>query len=236
MAIVTKKVKTKDYENLTSANIKRVIELLGAEKPITKKEACEVLNISYNTARLAKIIENFKTEEAETARRRAANRGKAAAEHEIQLTIERYLDGDSVSEIAKSLYRPSSFVREIIERVGVPQKIVGADYFHAGLIPDPCIRESFSKGDIVWSARRHCMAIVLEQKEPVSDTENKYYSIYVIEPIEETSSYFPNYDGYGGYHAGSYAYDLGSLDHLKKYGVDVYRPYRSHFPKWLEGK
>jgi transposase len=236
MAVVAKKVKQKEHEKLSEANIKRVIELLEAQKPITKKEACEALNISYNTTRLAKIIDNFKNEEAETARRRAANRGKPAAEHEIQLTIERYLDGDSVSEIAKSLYRPTSLIKEIIEKVGVPQKVVGADYFHPGIIPDPCIRENFAPGDIVWSARRHCMAIVLEQKHSVSDPTNNYYSIYIIEPIEETSTYFPSYSGYGGYYAGSYAYDLGSLDHLKQYGVDVYRPYRTHFPKWLKGK
>jgi len=54
------RVKAKEHENLSEANIKKVIELLEAEKPITKKEACEVLNISYNTTRLSKIIEEFK--------------------------------------------------------------------------------------------------------------------------------------------------------------------------------
>ena len=40
-------VKKKSYENLTAGNIQRVIEALGQDSPITKKEACEMLNIAY---------------------------------------------------------------------------------------------------------------------------------------------------------------------------------------------
>ena len=54
------RTKKKDYEKLTDANIKHVIELLEAEKPITKKEACGILNISYNTTRLNNIIQEYK--------------------------------------------------------------------------------------------------------------------------------------------------------------------------------
>ena len=231
------KVKAKDGENLTEAHIKKVIELLEAEKPISKKEACEILNISYNTTRLAKIIESFKEEAAELQRRRAANRGKVATPYEIQTVIEGYLDGDSITDIAKRIYRSTNFVKEVIDTVGVPQKVVGANYWQPGIIPEQCAREEFEPGQIVWHARRHCMAIVLEQKHDVSDKRiSNYYQVYVIEPIEEISPYFPQYQGYGGFYDGAYAYDLGSLDHLKQYGVDVYRPYKPHFGKWLEGK
>lgn len=230
------KVKAKDHENLSEANIKKVIELLEAEKPISKKDACEILNISYNTTRLNKIIEQFKGEQEEQQRRRAANRGKPATPYEIQTIIEGYLDGDSVADIGKRIYRSASFVKEVVENVGVPQRVVGADYRNPGIIPEQCAREEFELGQIVWHARKHCLAIVLEQKPNVTDKENNYYQVYVIEPIEEPSPYFPRIDGYGGYFDGAYAYDLGCLDHLKKYGVDVYRPYRPHFPKWLEGK
>lgn len=230
------RVKAKEYENLTEANIKKVIELLEAEKPISKKEACEILNISYNTTRLNKIIESYKEEVAELQRRRAANRGKPANTFEIQAVIEGYLDGDSIADIAKRIFRSTTFVKEVIEKVGVPQKVVGADHRNPGIIPEPCAREEFEPGQIVWHARRHCMAIVLEQKHNVKTNEFNYYQVYVIEPIEEVSPYFPQYQGYGGFYDGAYAYDLGNLDHLKEYGVDVYRPYRPHFKKWLEGK
>jgi hypothetical protein len=231
------RVKAKEHENLSETNIKKVIELLEAETPITKKDACAILNISYNTTRLAKIIEEHKQGEAELSRRRAANRGKPASPYEIQTVIEGFLDGESITDIAKRIFRSTSFVKEVIEKVGVPQKVVGADYRYPGIIPEQCAREEFEYGQVVWHARRHSMAIVLEKKHDVSDKHiSNYYQTYVIEPIEEISPYFPQYEGYGGYYDGAYAYDLGSLDHLKQYGVDVYRPYRPHFKKWLEGK
>lgn len=231
------KVKAKEGENLTEAHIKRVIELLEAEKPISKKDACEILNISYNTTRLSKIIEQYKQDQDEQQRRRAANRGKAATPFEVQAIIEGYLDGDAIADISKRIYRSTAFVKDVIESVGVPQKVVSGDYWHAGVIPEQCAREEFERGQIVWHARRHCMAIVLEHKHSASDKHiSNYYQVYVIEPIEEVSPYFPHLEGYGGYYDGAYAYDLGSLDHLKQYGVDVYRPYRPYFKTWLEGK
>ena len=51
-------IKTRKHENLTETNIQHVMELLNADSPITKKEACSILNISYNTTRLNKIIED----------------------------------------------------------------------------------------------------------------------------------------------------------------------------------
>lgn len=230
------KIKAKEHENLSDENIKKIIELLECEKPITKKAACEILNITYNTTRLNKIIETYKEEKAEAAKRRAANRGKPASQYEMQSIIESFLDGEALNDIGKRIYRPASFVKEVIEIVGVPHKPTGACYTNIGVIPDKCTKETFEEGQIVWSAKRHGMAIVLGEEPNRRDKTNRYYRIYVIEPVEEPSPYFPQYSDYGGYHDGSYAYDLGSLEHLKEYGVDVYRPYRAHFPKWLQGK
>lgn len=233
---VRSKVKAKEGENLTQTHIKKVIELLEAEKPISKKDACDILNISYNTARLTKIIEQYKGDLEEQQRKRAANRGKEATPFEIQCIIEGYLDGDNIAQISKRIFRPPTFVKDIIEYVGVPQKLAGSNYYSPGLIPDRCMRDEFEYGQVVWDARRHCMVIVLEQAHNVSDKTSNYYRVYVIEPIEEISPYFPQHTDYGGFYSGAFAYDLGSLDHLKQYGVDVYRPYRPHFGKWLEGK
>lgn len=232
------RVKAKQHENLSEANVKKVMELLEAEKPISKKEACQILNISYNTTRLNKIIEEYKGQVELDARRRAANRGKPATPSEIQTVIECHLNGDALTEISKLIYRPVSFVKEVIEKVGVPQKAVGADYTKPGIIPEQCVSETFEPGQIVWHARRHCMAIVREQQHNVRDKTHNYYQVYVIEPLEEIQgphySYFPKSLEYGGFYDGAYAYDLGSLDHLKQYGVDVYRPYRPHFKGWIE--
>jgi hypothetical protein len=232
------RVKAKQHENLSEINVKRVIELLEAEKPISKKDACQVLNIAYNTTRLTRIIEEYKETQATQARLRAANRGKPATPSEIQTVIESHLGGDGVTDIAKRIFRSTSFVKEVIEKVGVPQKAVGADYTNPGIIPEQCVRETFEPGQIVWHARRHCMAIVREQQHNVRDKTHNYYQVYVIEPLEEIPgphySYFPKSLEYGGFFDGAYAYDLGSLDHLKQYGVDVYRPYRPHFKGWIK--
>ena len=52
-------IKKRSHEKLTDVNIQHVMKLLNAESPITKKEACSILNISYNTTRLGTIIEDF---------------------------------------------------------------------------------------------------------------------------------------------------------------------------------
>lgn len=229
MAVAKSKVKAKEHENLTEANIKKVIGLLEGPNPITKKAACEILNIANNSTRLSKIIENYKADQLEQERRRAQNRGKAAEPHEIQSCIEGYLDGDAVAEIAKRLYRSPAFVKEIIDRVGVPQRVVGAAYNNPGIIPDQCIRDTFEPGQIVWHAKEHAMAIIVQELTQVKDKSAKYYRTFVIEPLEEEGRFFLKQQNYGGHYAGAYAYDLGALDHLKQYGVDVYRPYRHDF-------
>jgi len=109
-------VKKKDYENLSATNIQKVIMLLEQEKPITKKEACQILNISYNTARLNKILDEFDEREKYVAKRKATNKGKRAATYEITEAITNYLRGDSISEIATGLYRSAGFVRAILDK------------------------------------------------------------------------------------------------------------------------
>lgn len=223
------KVKAKQHENLTETNIKKVIQLLEAEKPISKKDACDILNIAYNTTRLNKIIEQYKEEQLEQERRRAQNRGKPAEAHEIQSCIEGYLDGSSISEIAQRLYRSVGFVKETIDRVGVPSRVVGANYTNPGIIPEQCIRETFEVGQIVWHAKEHALAIVVKELDKVRDKSAKYYRTFVIESLEDENRFFLKQQNYAGRYVGAYSYDLGSLEHLKQYGVDVYRPYRHDF-------
>ena len=228
-------VKAKAHENLSDANIEKVIGLLEANPPIKKTEACSILNIAYNTTRLGKIIDEYKAKKEESAQRRKANRGKPASNYEITMCIEGYLDGKPISEISDRLFRSPGFVKEIIDRIGVPEKTVGNDktYWQPGLVPEQCVQESFGIGEVVWNTKRNAMCIIREER-PAKDKTSKYYQVWVIEPIEEPSPYFPQYQDYGGYYDGAYAYDLAGLDHLKQYGVDVYKPYRSTFSKWLK--
>ena len=235
-------VKKKEYEKLSDSNIQKVYELLNGETPITKKDACSILNIKYNTARLQRIIDEWQERKDNIERRKAANRGKAATEMEIRQAITEYLDGDPISEIAKGLFRSSSFVRGIIERTGVPQRPTSKEgRSGVSTIPDSCVADEFRDGEIVWSARHHTTAIVrrelsLEYQErskgirPV-DYEAKYgakaYQIYVTEHVDhsripEDKDFFPHIDR-GGYNAVALAYDLGRLSHLEKFGIDLQR-------------
>ena len=64
--MATRRTKNGDDEKLDATNLEKVIALLEPEegKPISKKDACAILNISYNTARLASLIEKHKEKKA----------------------------------------------------------------------------------------------------------------------------------------------------------------------------
>ena len=234
-------VKKKEWENLTPSNIEKVITLLNPQdgsKPITKKEACSILNISYNTARLSSIIDEYNGQKEYVQLRKSQNRGKAATNMEISEVIRDYLQGDSIATIAKSLYRSSGFVKSIVERVGIPSRGVSKEErLSIGYLPEECVSEEFLPGEIVWSARHHAPATIeaeisvdyQAEKAGFQDTnyESKYgakcYSIWVREEIDQDKEFWVAGIETGGFSAFALAYDLGSLKHLEKYGVDLSR-------------
>lgn len=218
---VAKRVKVKEGENLTDANIERVIKLLEQEKPITKKEACQVLNISYNTTRLANIIEQFKSRKALDQKRRAANRGKPASPDEVKTVIRDYLEGVTITDISNSLYRSTTFVRDIIERVGVPQRGTGEDYFNYSPLPEQCIAEEFEVNEIAWSARHQCKCIIDKALGKTKDGLANLYRVYVVEQFEAPDKLFLASWGTPGFYSTQPAYELGKLDHLKQYGLEI---------------
>ena len=219
------RVKKKSYENLTDANIERVIALLNptdsSTKAITKKEACEILNIAYNTTRLTKVLEDYKERKDFIAKRKADNRGKAATEREIQEVVTDYLRGYSIAEISKGLYRSSGFVKRIIERLGVPQRLSPSEGVE--FLPENCCAESFDTKEIVWSAQHHAPAVVEKEVSNI-DYEAKYgakcYAIYVQQTSADSDDKWAIVEQ-GGFYAYAAAYDLGKLSHLEKYGVNL---------------
>lgn len=225
MAAEKKRVKKKEHEKLTDVNIARVIELLeDSKKPITKKEACEILNISYNTTRLNTIIENWKNDKETFFKRKQEKRGKPPTTGELSSIVSYFLSGDPINEIAKRVYRTPAFVKNIIDRIGVPERAVGSDKYAVSFLPEPCVSEDFTVGEMVWSAVYHRIAevkgILSEKYEKLYGT--KCYRIYVIENIEEPSPYFPFVEA-GGFNAFSASYDIGKLTHLQELGVDLTR-------------
>jgi hypothetical protein len=109
-----RRLKKKDHENLSEANIQKVINLLNDKTPISKKEACSILNIAYNTTRLQRIIDDYEDKVSFRALRKKQNRGKAATDAEVREAVERFLSGDSIAEIASGLFRSPAFVKGLI--------------------------------------------------------------------------------------------------------------------------
>lgn len=225
--MLAKRIKKRDHENLTSENIRRVISLLqptsADQKPITKKVACEMLNISYNTSRLDSILSDFLERQEYVQKRKSQNRGKSASTTEIQEAVTDYLKGENVTGIAQYLYRSPSFVKNILDRVGVPQRPPSAeDRKLPAFLPENCVAEEFEPGEIVWSAAYHAPAMVDRKIE--GDYQAKYgsdaYQIYIFEKDGDDSDYFVK-AGIGGFYAASCAYDLGKLSHLTELGIDL---------------
>lgn len=224
-----KKIKVQAHERLTKANIERVIKLLEAPKPITKKAAYEILNIKENPSRLAKIIEEFKAEKAYEASRREKNRGRPADNVEIQTVVEMYLLGEGITDIAKRLYRNANFVKAIIERIGVPTRPTGDAKFEKAILPENCIADNFLEGEIAWSAKYHAPCRIEQELTPEFLAKNPgiggtyeypMYRIYVMEAMEDVP---PRFSGVqvGGRYAYAYAYDLGKLSHLSELGINL---------------
>ena len=230
---MARRVKKKDHENLSESNISKVIDLLNGKQPISKKVACDMLNIAYNTTRLQRIIDDYQDKVEYRALRKKQNRGRAASDAEIREAVERYLSGDSIAEIAAGLFRSSGFVRSLIDRVGVP---AASSESGTAYLPETCVAEDFSPGEIVWSAvynkpaRVDYELSVDYQAERAGfidvNYEEKYgskcYAIYIMEEVREDAERWANVES-GGYAAYSLAYDLGKLSHLEKYGVDLSR-------------
>ena len=222
------KVKAQKGERLDDEHVEKVIKFLESGGP--KKEAYGILNIKENASRLSRIIEEYHERQALAERLRKANRGKPATDMEIQTIIRGALDGEAISAMADDMFRSSDFVKKVIDTVGIPQKGVGSwwDRRFTTSIPDQCISDAFRKYEIVWSNKYNGLAIVLTTDSVRSD-------IYVIEKVEVEPDFAIGgkvYRGYGGFHATQRNEELGSLEHLKKYGVDIYKHYRPHFPNW----
>ena len=179
-----------------------------------------------------------------TAKMKAKLRGTPATESDIKFVGQGYLSGDNVSNIAQRIYRSPAFVKAIIERIGVPMKLPESDYegIRNAMLPEQCVAESFEVGEIVWAIRKNYPAKIVREINVQHQVENagyacqgdpkkavnyeekygaKMYLIYTIETTDLSNTFFPHLS-YAGSYCTQLAYDLGSLRHLEKYGVDIY--------------
>lgn len=196
---------------MTDANIIKVISLLEPAdpqaKPISKKDACAILGMAYNTTRLGTIINTFKEKQARDAKRRAEKRGKPASQDEIIYAIQEYINGEPIDTIAKSLYRSAQFVKTILERNHVPIRAASHDYFRPELIPEGAARDRFSVGEVVYAARYDSTARIEGEVECHKD-HGWVYRLWLLGDRWQQWAYQP-------------ASELASLEHLRKLGVKV---------------
>ena len=203
--MATRKSKNQDQERLDPASMERVIALLEPQdgsKPGTKKDACQILGITYNTTRLTSLIEKYKEAKATEKARRAERRGKPATPVEISYTISSYLEGETVESISSSLYRSSGFVKSILETYHVPIRQAAHSYFRPGLVPDQAMRDTFKVGEKVYSMRYDSLAEVRSEFKP------GVYCLFLLAEKWKQFCYQPSYE-------------LASLEHLASAGVKL---------------
>jgi len=203
--VPSRKTKNGDDEKLDPASLDKVIALLEAEKPITKKDACGLLNIAYNTTRLASLIEKHKEKKARDKQRRQEKRGKPATPDEINYIISGYLEGETIDSLSNSIHRPATFVKQVLDRHEVPIRSRSHDYFKPELIPEGAMRTKFDMGEKVYSARYDSMAVV-EGEFP--HNEEYVYRLWLLGERWQQYCYQP-------------ASELASLKHLTEMGVKV---------------
>ena len=197
-------LKVKDYERLDDANILHVKELLEQEKPITKKEACSILNIAYNVKRLGTVIQYY-TDRIETRRRLfKSTRGTVWTDLDTKQLVLSYLKGASISGLSEALFRSNGAIKKKLELSGVPLRNTDASYFSPELLPDTCVKESFEEGELVWSSR-YCCVVEVGKLFQIHKDHGNVYSIWIYGKS--------NQSGYQPW------YELGSLPILKEIGA-----------------
>jgi hypothetical protein len=206
---MARKKSASEEELMTDANIAKVIKLLEPEqgaKAITKKDACQILGMAYNTTRLGTIIEEWKKKQSRNAERRAEKRGKPVTDEERVYIISEYLNGETVDSISKATYRSSTFVKSVLEANSVPIRVPGSSYFTPELIPEGAVRDRFKLGEVVYSTRYDSTARI--DAESFSKQHGWIYRVWLLAEKWQQNAY-------------QEATELASLEHLRQLGVRI---------------
>lgn len=201
---MAKRIRAKEGEDFSKATVLKVISLLEAEKPITKKVACDMLHIAYNTTRLNTIIENRKEEDKRISTRKKELRGTEVTDAEKAYIISAYLMDASIEDIIDTSFRPSVVIARVLREYHVPARQTSKNY-ESVILPEEGIQEDYEENDLVFSAKYNTTAKVK------SCHENGVYCIWV----------------YGKYQQWAYQpyWELCSLTKVQKeLGVDIEDP------------
>lgn len=137
-----------------------VILALREDKSITKKKACEMLNISYNVKRLDKILDEYEHRVARDAKLRKGNVRKPLSTDDKSYIIKERIAGTTISEISKNIYHSLNKVKNfILEETPLPIRDIHDPLDYEELNED-FLRLSYKVGDLVYSSKYGCCAKV----------------------------------------------------------------------------
>jgi hypothetical protein len=179
-------IRKKAGEQLSEQSIERVISLLEQEKPITKKSACEILNISYNTTRLNKIITEYKSTVSRRVELRKKFRNKPLEKDDIKLIISSYLDGISLADIADNIFRSIALIKRTLIKYRIPLRDSNITYWNPVEVPVEAMMDDYSKGDLVYSARYN------QASEIIKEYKKGMYRIWLYKDMQ--FAYQPYYE------------------------------------------
>lgn len=200
---MVQRIKKKEGEDFSESTIERVISALNSEPPITKKVACEMLNITYNTKRLQTIIDNYIEQKDYAKKRRKQLRTQAIQDFEKVEIITDYLGGLSLSEISDNTFRSSVVIKRVLLNHNIPLRDSTNTYKNPAYVEDSS--NEYKKGDLVYAARYGSPAYI--EKEYKDNGDYKVYQVYITGDHEQ--------------YAFQASYDLADLRKVQKLGVKV---------------
>lgn len=174
----------------------------------TKKVQCEILGIKYNTSRLDALLEKYVEDKEHTKRMMKEMRKKPVTDADVQSWILMYLQGVPLSGIAENYYRTTAVVKARLLKAGVLGLMCNdkVDPLNPPLVNDELMSDAFEIGQIVFVPAYKCVGVVKhcygESKEGVNQ-----YRVYLAGDRERNIAVN--------------AYDIGSLEGLRKMGVEV---------------
>lgn len=167
----------------------------------TKKAACEILGIAYNTTRLQNLIDNFVNRQDLEKQHRAKKRKEVVSNDEVANWITDYLAGMSFDELSQSYFRSVNIIKYHIAKNGALLRHSKVDKLNPPMVPDKCMSEDFDIGEYCWSMAYNGIVQVKAKYKDAFRVET------LIEGIQEKAYLAP--------------YELARLKHLEALGVKL---------------
>jgi hypothetical protein len=175
-------VRRKEGEDFSKTKIEQVIKLLNQEKPITKKAACEMLNITYNTTRLNKIIDEYIEQQEYEKKRKKELKNKPLTKEDYSFIISSYLESGNISEIADITFRSPQIIKRALSEYNIPLRNSKNTYHNPITLDIEAMSDEYAKEDLVYSSRYDQAAII--SKKIKEDAVGSIYRIWLTKDCQ----------------------------------------------------